>query len=169
MDFDVRKTNRRCSATERELKPGETFYSVLLEDPQGMRRVDFCEEAWSGPPEDCVGWWKTSIPEIKSDRVYWAPVNIRLAYFEQLLSGDSPTPENQNTAYVLALLLVRQRILQLSDTTNDEKQDQPPTLTLHREKKTYHVPVCDLNDQQVALIQQQLADHLFLDHPPESE
>ena len=30
LDFEVQRCTRRCAATDRELKPGETFYSTLV-------------------------------------------------------------------------------------------------------------------------------------------
>ncbi len=133
-----------------------------------MQRLDFCEQAWEGPPDHCLGWWKTVIPVTKSDRVYWAPVSVRIAYFEQLLTSDPPKMEDQDVAYVLALLLVRQRVLQLADPTELSRPDNLLQLTFAKEKKSYDVSVRELGTEQIAAIQQQLSEHLFQDQPPES-
>ncbi len=166
MDFDIKRTARRCHATDRELKPGESFYSELVEENNEMRRVDYCEEAWNGPTPNCIGWWKARIPERDSGKVYWAPRNVQIAYFEQLLSSSGTAV----TAYVMALLLVRRRVLQLVDSHCEEgSHTEVMELYSAKDKNTYHVAVQSPAPGEIALIQQELASHLFMDEPPEEE
>ena len=60
MDFEVQRFTRRCAATDRELAPGELFYSVLLAEGAEVVRHDYAAEAWNGPTVRAApGWWKS--------------------------------------------------------------------------------------------------------------
>ena len=112
MDFQIKKTSRRCHATERDLQPGEAFYSELIQEEGEFQRRDYCAEAWQGPHEHCIGWWQSRIPDAESGRVYWAPRDVLLSYFESM-QGQ---PGYEATAYVMALVLLRKKYLQLVDS-----------------------------------------------------
>lgn len=162
MDFQIKRTSRHCHATERELQPGEMFFSDLVEEEGVLSRQDFCEEAWQGPSDDSIGWWRARIPETEGGRVYWAPRDVLLAYFDSIVEKT----DQAATTYVMGLLLVRKRILQLIDS---ETTDSGEFLELKyaKEKRTYKVLVVDLSDEQVNEIQRELGDQLFTDQPPD--
>lgn len=162
MDFQIKKTSRHCHATERDLKPGELFFSDLVQEEDALIRRDFCEEAWQGPDEHSIGWWKAKIPEIEGGRVYWAPRDVLLAYFDSLIEK----PDYQPTVYVMALLLVRKRILQLVDSETNE-EGEFLELKFSKENRTYKIPVVELSNEQVTNIQQDLGEQLFTDQPPD--
>src|SRR5207249_11242458 len=103
IDYDIQRCSRRCAATERELKDGETCFSVLVPEGAAVVRRDYSAEAWQGPPENAIGWWKTTIVDPQAGRPHWAPNDVMLNYFERLLDD----PAGQDARYVLALLLVR--------------------------------------------------------------
>ena len=162
MDFHIKRTDRHCHATERELKPGEQFFSDLVKEGDGLVRRDYCEEAWSGPGEHSIGWWKATIPEVAGGRVYWAPRNVLLAYFDSLTAQ----PRSKPTVFVMALLLVRKRILQLVDS-EQTPEGEVMEVRHTRENKTWKVNVIELTPEQVDAIQQELAEQLFMDQPPD--
>jgi len=162
MDFQIKRTSRHCHATERELQPGEPFFSDLVDEDGVLSRQDYCQEAWQGPSEGSIGWWRARIPETEGGRVYWAPRDVLLAYFDSLVDKT----EHIATTYVMGLLLVRKRILQLVDSETTELGE---FLELRRakDKRTYKVQVVDLSDGQVNDIQRELGDQLFTDQPPD--
>ena len=162
MDFQIKRTSRHCHATERELKPGETFFSDLVQEDDELVRRDFCEKAWQGPDASSLGWWKAMIPVVEGGRVYWAPRDVLLAYFDSL----SGKPQHQPTAYVMALVLVRKRILQLVDSATST-EGEVLEVRHARDNKTYTVPVVQLTPEQINQIQQELGEQLFMDQPPE--
>lgn len=165
MDFQIKKSARRCQATDRELTAGESFYSDLISDGDQYVRKDFCETAWEGPDENSIGWWKASIPKVDSGKVYWAPRDVLISYFESLLQGE----QHCATAYVLALALIRKRILQLVDSqTADDGKSELLEVAYKKEGKTWNVTVVELTNEKIAKIQQELGEQLFMDHPPDS-
>jgi len=108
LDFEVQRFTRRCHQTDRELTPGETFYSALFDEPSGVVRRDYAADAWEGPPEDAVSSWKSQVPAQTSTKVNWAPNDVMMHYFEKL-ENDA---EKADFRYVLTLLMIRRRILQ---------------------------------------------------------
>src|SRR5689334_1065545 len=109
IDFEIQRCSRRCAATQRELADGELCFSVLIREGAQIVRRDYSREAWEGPPPDAIAWWQTTIVDRKAGRPHWAPNDVMLDYFERLI--DDPTAADAR--YVLALLLVRRRVLRL--------------------------------------------------------
>ncbi len=160
-NFEFKRPTRKCSVADRALLPGEKFYSALIEVDGQLERADYCEENWQGPPEDCLGWWTSKIPELSKGRVYWAPNDILLAYFEHAINQ----PAEPDTAYLTALLLVRKKILRLLETRDDQ---EPQVLILKhmKSKEVYEVPVVEIEPNRILEIQQTLNERLFTDQAP---
>jgi hypothetical protein len=108
-EFEIQRSTRRCAATDRPLVPGEWCYSVLEVQGADVVRKDFAASAWNGPPADSFGWWKARVPEPHAKKIKLAPNEVLLELFDQL----AEQPHNEDMRYVLALLLVRRRVLRL--------------------------------------------------------
>ena len=116
MDYEVQHGARRCSTTGREFAPGETYYSVLVAEGAELKRYDYAADAWQGPPEAAVGWWKSQVPDRNAAQETWAPNDVMLDFWDLL--ADQPGREDMR--YVLTLPLVRRRVFRLEE----EKCDQ---------------------------------------------
>src|SRR5690606_17314420 len=60
--FELKNCSRVCAATARPLSPGEVYFSVLTAAGHDFERHDYSVEAWHGPPDPCLGWWRSRIP-----------------------------------------------------------------------------------------------------------
>jgi hypothetical protein len=156
IDFEIQRCSRRCSVTERELRTGETCYSVLVPAGDDVQRRDFSAEAWQGPPDDCIGWWKATVVDPNDGRLHWAPNDVMLHYFERLL--DDPTA--LDARYVLALLLVRRRIARLDRTETAADGRVELVLFCPRNEAEYRVAEATVTPERAAAIQQQLSELL---------
>lgn len=159
LDFDIHRFSRRCCETDHELKPGDAYYSALIQQGAKVVRKDFSESSWSGAPEGTVGWWKSRVPDTRSHRMHWAPNDVILHYFEQL-EGN---PSQQDTRYVLALLMIRRRIVRLEETVTNEQGATQFALYCPRNEREYVVDVLDPSSERIGQIQQELADLLETD------
>lgn len=158
-EFDFRRSSRQCSVTGQPIERGTEFYSVLIEQEDGsLARQDISAAAWQGPPENCLGWWRSRLPSLEKGRVYWAPNEVLLSFFQHART----TPGQEDVAYVMALLLVRKRILQWKDTIEREGRS---LLRLHDARQNLDLEVAELTltPQRVAEIQAELAEKLFTD------
>jgi hypothetical protein len=161
LDYEIQRCSRRCSATDRELKDGETCYSVLTAEAGQVVRRDYSAEAWPGPPEGAIGWWKSTVVDPHAGRPHWAPNDVMLSYFERLL--EDPTAEDAR--YVLALLLVRRRVLRVEGHEQDSAGKDTIVLYCARNESQYRVAEVLPSAQRAAAIQQQLADLLQTSGP----
>lgn len=158
--YEFKRTARKCYETQREFDRGEEFFSALIDTDAGPERRDFGHDIWKGPADDCIGWWKSTVPLLEAGRVYWAPSDVLLAYFENL-AGKAI----KDATYVMGLLLVRKRLLQLVET-DDEAEGGPLMILRNRKtKEKIEIPVVELTAERMIQIQDELAENLFMDRP----
>ncbi|HEY2828137.1 MAG TPA: hypothetical protein VGJ04_11105 [Pirellulales bacterium] len=157
MEYDRVHCTRRCAVTGRDLRPGETFYSALMSDGANLVRNDYSLEAWHGPPEKVVGWWKSQLPAPGGIQMHWAPNDVMLDLLEQLADD----PSRADMRYVLALLLVRRRVCRLEETQRDEHEHETIVLFCPRREQEYRVGVVTPDRARIDEIQNELARLLF--------
>jgi hypothetical protein len=153
MDYEVQRCTRHCTATGRELKPGEVYYSTLVSEGARVLRHDYAAEAWQGPPEGIVGWWKSVVPHREGKRMHWAPNDVMLELLEELEGQD----DKQDMRYVLSLLLVRRRVLRLEEMEQDPSGGEKSILYCPKREKNYEVQTVTPDDARAAAIQEELA------------
>ncbi len=156
MDYEIHKSTRHCAATGRELKPGEAFYSVLKRSGAELVREDFSAEVWDAAPADALAWWKSHVPSPDAKRIHWAPNDVMLHLFDQL----ADQPDQADLRYVLALLLIRRRVMRLEDTEKGEGAEEM-VLYCPRREAEYRVTTAPPSELRIAEIQQELARLLF--------
>ncbi|MDR3109052.1 MAG: hypothetical protein LBU65_05105 [Planctomycetaceae bacterium] len=154
--MDIPRASQICSLTQRELLPGEYFYSVLLDEGEEFSRLDFCAEVWSGERDkerqNRVGWWRAKVPLPSDKRLKLAPNDVLLQVLDQLIArGD-----RWEMCYVLALLLVRRRILRI-----DKENAEYITVYCGRRDTYYDIPVAMPNEEQIEQTQTYLAELLY--------
>ena len=156
LNFEVKKSSRKCFENQKDFSPGEVFYSALIEREDGdSERRDYCAEHWSEQPEHCIGWWKSKVPETGKGKVYWAPRKVLLSYFQHVLDN----PDYADIAFVTGLVLVQRKVL----TTDDDGDPSVMQLINRVDKVSYAVPVCEVEPDRLATIQAELAEKLFTD------
>jgi uncharacterized protein YbaR (Trm112 family) len=157
MDYEIQRCTRCCATTGRELAPGEDFYSVVVAEGSELKRCDYSVEAWEGPPEGAIGWWKSQMPSPTAKRMHWAPNDVLLHCFEQLESQ----PDKADMRYVLGLLLVRRRVMREEEQDRDPEGREVMVLYCPRREATYRVPVVQPDEARANEIQEELARLLF--------
>ena len=155
LDFDVKARSRKCAKTGRAFEPGEEFYTVLVSEGSDVVRYDYAADAWEGPPEKSIGWWKSHVPDHSAHKMHWAPNDVMLHYFEQL-GGNA---EKEDVRFVLALLLVRRRVLRLEE--EDDGGDGALVVYCAKKETTYRLAPVDPPPERIIAIQDELAELLF--------
>jgi hypothetical protein len=159
MDYEVQRCTRQCAKTGRELQPGEVFFSTLVADGASLVRHDYAREAWTGPPEGVVGWWKSRMPEPTTKKAQLAPNDVILQLFDQL----AERPDKADMRYVLALLLVRRRVARPEESETDEQGREWMVMYCPRREATLKTLVAMPSDRRAEEIQQELARLLYAD------
>lgn len=152
-DYQIQPNSRRCAATGRELRPGERYYSALLEEGSQLVRRDYCSEAWAGPPPGAFSFWTGRVPPPQE--------NARPRFDDELLEEcfhrlDGQTdPRRVNFRYVVALLLIRRKRLRLEGSAADGGVE---VLTLRgsRDGSTYHVVNPRLTEDEMREVQDEV-------------
>ena len=157
MDYEVQRCSRKCFASGRELAPGETFYSVLLSEGADVVRRDFSVEAWSGAPNDAIGWWKSQVPTGDPRKLHWAPNDVMLDLFEKL----ADQPERFDFRYVLSLLLIRRKVLRMEEGEQDTVGRESVSLSCPVRETEYRVEVVLPNAARAKELQAELEQLLF--------
>lgn len=156
LEFELQRCTRKCAKTDRELQPGEPIVSVLIDENPQVRRVDFAQSAWDEPPANAIAWWKSQIPGGAGKRTQWAPHEVMLDYFQRLAEDESKL----DVRYVLALLMVRRRVVRLEQSEFDEAGREILVLYCARHETEYRVPVAMPSAARAAEIQLELSQLL---------
>lgn len=107
LEVEISNCTRRCAAGDRPLAPGEEYFSTLTLEQGAPVRRDFAAEAWQGPPDGVVAWWKSRMEGGAKARL--APHEVLVNLFAAL----ADQPGEAEFRYVLGLLLVRRKVLKL--------------------------------------------------------
>lgn len=121
--FDVARPTGVCSATGRAIAPGETFVAALIERDadEKLERRDYSQQGWADAAhpsgERVVASWRAVMPR-PEDRSGRLLDDAGLAdLFEQVCEPrDDETPARGAFRYLLALLLIRRRVLRHAGT-----------------------------------------------------
>lgn len=118
--WHLRSRSRECTATQRGFIDGESIITAIFPDPDssGYLRRDFCAEGWQGRPEESekpFSFWKTTFTA-PSGNSQDTPAEKLSA--EEILTRlvEEDEDHTENTRYILAVMLERQRLLRETDS-----------------------------------------------------
>ena len=155
MDLKLHRPQTACARTGRGFAAGEIFYSALVRGA-GLDRLDVAAEAWSGPPEGTIAWWRSRYPEAGEAGPALAPVDALLDALEGLEEdGDEPL------RYLLALELTRRRVLRIVDDRDAGQDDEELVVTCRRRGRDYRVRVVSPAEAAAAGVEDRLAALLW--------
>ncbi|QDU62521.1 hypothetical protein Pan216_33880 [Planctomycetes bacterium Pan216] len=159
MDYQIGPHTKKCFVSGKEISPGDSYYTAVIETVTGLERRDYRVEHWTGPPEEALGFWRSRLPEDK-DAGKPKPVTVEamLALFEQF-AEETEDPKRRQLHYVLALLLMRRKALKLHDVQQDGEHE---VLIFRRPRSKENLPVMDpgLKETEVDRLEEELAELL---------
>ncbi len=137
--YEIPRTSGVCASSGKELLPGEPYFAALVELTEaqvaevadgstktggsakdkatdalralGMCRIDISSDAWGGGfrPEGLFGYWKSTVPEPNQKKKMFVDDAVLMNLLERL--ADATEPERLAFRYVLALILMRKKLL----------------------------------------------------------
>ncbi len=153
-DWEISRTTGKCAASERPLAEGEAYYAVLMETPTGFERRDYAEDAWKGPPEGTFCYWRGRVPvREKKPGTYAVDTTILTQLFTQL--EETQSESKQQLRFVLALLLMRKRLLKLDRSIVEEGQEYW-IMRMPADQSTHRVLNPKLEKEQIDRLSAQL-------------
>lgn len=152
-EYQIQPNTRRCALSGRELRPGEKFYSVLLEQGGKFLRQDYSSEAWQGPPHGSFSFWTGRIPEGEAENRTPIDDDMLLDCLQRL-EGETE-PARVNFRYVVALLLMRRKRLRF-DEARSEGDQEVLVLRCVRTRNLYRVLNPRLTEEEMAAVQEEV-------------
>jgi hypothetical protein len=118
--WHVRSRSRECAATGHSFSDGESIVTALYPDPEssGYLRRDYALEAWQNLPADAeapFSFWKSTY---NAPAGHDAPDPVEKLSAEDLLRRlvEEDEDHTENTRYILAVMLERQKLLRETDS-----------------------------------------------------
>ncbi len=152
-DYQIQPHTRRCTVTGRELKPGERYYTALLEEGDQFVRQDFSSEAWQGPPVGAFSFWAGRVHEANEPNRPRFDDDVLEECFQRL--EGQLEPSRVNFRYVVALLLIRRKRFRFEQTI-DEDGVEKIQMSNHRTGDKHLVMNPQLTDEQMAEVQSEV-------------
>jgi hypothetical protein len=152
-DYQIQPNTRRCSATGRDLRPGERYYTALLEEGDHFVRKDFSREAWQGPPTAAFSFWSGKVPESQDDNKPRFDDDLLEECFHRLEGQTEPA--KQNFRYVVALLLMRRKRLKFDQVVKDGS-DEKVCVTCTSNGERYQIVNPRLSDEEMVKVQEEV-------------
>ena len=154
-EYKVSRCTRQCHHLKRPLREGEWYYSVVLESGDDFLRQDFSAESWKEPPEGAVGWWKCRMPTSDQKKMFLAPTEV----LTDLLRQMGSQPERAKSRYLLALMLMRKRVVRPVET--EEAQGDLLRVEVLATGGEIDIPVCNITRGESDQLREELEALLY--------
>lgn len=165
-DYDVSRTAGTCFATGREFTEDEYFYSVILETTTGFERRDFALDAWEGAPAESVCHFKTRMPRKEAPKRTFVDDTVLQTFFNRL--EGTTEPAKQRFRFVLALILLRKRILRY-ENSHREGDGELWIMRQIGDRKKHEVYNPGLSEDEIGEVTSQLGSVLHADFASDAE
>lgn len=166
MSYRVKSMGKTCAGTGEPLVPGTRVHSVLVDRGHEQVRLDFSEAGWNGPPEGTIGHWKCIVPEPVASGPKPLDTEAMFRFFEDSAEDQNPTQEKFR--YVVALLLLQKRRLQLEGSRQDGDIEYLQ-LVGSRSEGPFEVRDQHLQPEEIQQLQADLNAHLSMFEEDENE
>ncbi len=162
MEWRLGRHAPACQSCEAAFEPEADYYTVLTETNEEFDRLDLCPSCFARRaecPED-VFFWKGRRPAAKEAGERRVDFQAVKAFLKKSRTETSLAYLQLN--YVLALILVRKKMLRIKEMSSRGRQDY---LRVHftKEDEVFEIPVPELRESDVTEVQNNLMD-LFRQH-----
>jgi len=159
-EWEINKPLGQCYGTGRQIEYGEEYFGALVKTEEGLQRRDFCADYWESEKPDVFCHWRTKLPQPGQKKQLFVDDQMLMAFFERL--GRETEQEKINFRFVLALILMRKRILKYDDTRIDDGREIW-RLRVVGDKHTVEVVNPHLDEAQVEELSSQIGEILQTD------
>lgn len=131
-----------------------------MPDGDGIKRLDIAATEWKGPQDEVIGWWKCRMPDAATKKLRPAPNGVLLDTLYDLISR----PGKETLAYLLAVLLVRRKVLSEDTSLSSVAKEENPDswcLVCQADDRQWNVPVVLPTAENMDSIQEELNSLLF--------
>lgn len=130
LSFEIARPTGTCAATGETIGPGQKYMATLCEreGEDGLERLDFDQREWKRgarpkAPLRLFGSWAATMPEPNSKKKTFIDDEALIELLDQLEGVEEP--KRIAFRYVLALLLIRKKLLKYEETRKDHMGGRP--------------------------------------------
>jgi hypothetical protein len=152
-EWDVAQCGGVCAATGAPLAEGQEVYAVLLEEGETLRRVDYSLDGWSGPPAGAFCFYKTRVPVKERKKRLLVDDEVLINFFLRL--ADETQEARVHFRFVLALILMRKRLLKYEDTERNGDREFW-RMRFVRDTVVHRVENPRLTEEQISAVSREL-------------
>lgn len=160
-EYNISKTLGHCHKCDVALVPGQEFVATLKETAEEFGREDYCLSCWqeslaAGP--EIVGVWHSHVPVAQEKKKLFVDNDLLVNFFQRL--EDAAEPMKVNFRYVLALVLMRKKLLVYDG--RDQLPDGREIWKMHFKASDQVQKVIDpgMNEEKIAQTSEHLGDIL---------
>ena len=155
--WDIQAAAGQCAGTGRKLEPGEEYYAALVDKKTCFERLDYSVEYWNAHKPEVFSFWKTTVAAVNEKKNLFVDDSVLTNFFERLESEQESV--KINFRFVLALILMRKRILKYEQTKrNGDREVWRVRQT--GSKETHDVINPQLSEEEIEQVSAQLGSIL---------
>jgi hypothetical protein len=149
------KRTGMCSQCAKPFVEEEIYNASLFSADEGFQRKDFCKECWNDDVKsNSFSHWQAKVPKKEEKKKLFVDDQVLIDFFKRLIETDDPS--KAGFTFVLALILMRKRLLKYISTETHENGTEIWVMKLIRDEKEYKVPNPHLDDQNIEMIRTEL-------------
>jgi hypothetical protein len=162
-DYNISKPDGTCCACNRQLQPEQEFMATICETDDGFMRRDFCLDCWSDDLRDegTIGFWRSHIPKPQEKKKLFVDDEVLINFFRRL--ADTDEPSRVSFRYVLALILMRKKLLAYDRTEADGEGRDIWKMHFKGSGETHDVIDPHMDEDQILQVSQDLGQIMELD------
>ncbi len=166
--YELRRASNKCAATGQELHHGDHVMAALVEraEEEGFDRLDVIPDAWHSGwrPNRLFAHWRTTVPASDARPNPFIDDEALLGLFDSLADAEQNDPRRLAFRHLLALVLVRKRLLTQVGTSPSSVGNPPSILVRRRglpsDTPPEYVVAPELTPDLVGALTRQLTDIL---------
>jgi len=158
--WEINKPLGECYGSGKKIEYGEEYFGALVETADGLQRRDFCADYWESQKPGVFCHWKTRLPDPEQKKQLFIDDQMLMAFFERL--EKEIDQEKINFRFVLALILMRKRMLKY-DETRTELDKEIWCLKVAGNKEVVEVVNPHLDEEQIEQLSSQIGEILHAD------
>ena len=120
-NWEIDKPLGQCFGSGKAIEPGQEYVGALVATEEGLQRRDFCTEFWESEKPEVFCHWKTRLPRPDEKKHLFVDDEMLMAFFERL--AEETEKEKVNFRFVLALILMRKRLLKYDATKSEDGRE----------------------------------------------
>jgi hypothetical protein len=150
--YNIGKKQETCLACGKEFRGGEEVVSCVFQEGEGLGRADLCAACWEeGKAPEHFSSWRRKAEEKNAPRKFDNAAALQL--FRVL--SDSEEQRDADTAYMLALLLMRKKVFDLVRTGTEDGR-KVMVIKVRGDAEEFRVTDRNLSEEQLEEVKNSL-------------